>query len=170
MKVVCIVSLVHSGSTLLDLMLGGHPRFVGLGELASFLDPQWDHMSRIEAQRCSCGDTLKGCPFWGPFCALFQDRAPASRRARYELLLEAFRGHFGGGRVLVDSSKSLETVRAWTEVVGRDDVRVRGRHPASSETGPARRSESPAPLRCRRTRCQLPRPRRTVLVPRPPSP
>ena len=81
-------------------------------------------MSRIEAQRCSCGDTLKGCPFWGPFCALFQDRAPASRRARYELLLEAFRGHFGGGRVLVDSSKSLETVRAWTEVVGRDDVRV----------------------------------------------
>jgi hypothetical protein len=38
-KLVFIASLSHSGSTILDLILGGHSRFVGLGEIVRVLRP-----------------------------------------------------------------------------------------------------------------------------------
>lgn len=36
--IIYIASLAHSGSTLLDLVLGGHPHFIGLGEETKVLD------------------------------------------------------------------------------------------------------------------------------------
>ena len=44
MRVVCILGMVHSGTTLLDLVLGGHPRLVGLGELSAFVDSRRGHL------------------------------------------------------------------------------------------------------------------------------
>jgi len=55
---VYILGASHSGSTLLALLLNGHPDIATVGET----DPD----GRIDAQgyRCSCGEVLKACPFW----------------------------------------------------------------------------------------------------------
>ena len=124
MKVVCILGMVHSGTTLLDLVLGGHPKFVGLGELSAFVDPRRGHLDHVDTQLCSCRKTLKDCPFWGPFSAELVRRAPRGASERYAMLLSAFAGHFGEDRVLVDSSKTVATVETWAELVGKENVRV----------------------------------------------
>jgi hypothetical protein len=124
MKVVCILGMVHSGTTVLDLVLGGHPRFVGLGELSAFVDSRRGDLGHLDTQLCSCRRVLKDCPFWGPFSAELVRRSPTSESARYEMLLSAFGGHFGEDQVLVDSSKTVATVQAWTELVGKENVRV----------------------------------------------
>jgi hypothetical protein len=52
-----IASACHSGSTLLDMLLGNHSRIVGTGE-----------MNRLtlyaEDRICTCGETVVACPFW----------------------------------------------------------------------------------------------------------
>ena len=53
-KVVFISSLSHSGSTLLDLILGGHSRFVGLGEIRQVLDLESLEREKIGKVVCSC--------------------------------------------------------------------------------------------------------------------
>jgi hypothetical protein len=121
---VFIAGLVRSGSTLLDLVLGCHPRFVGLGELCAVLDPRFDHLSRFDEIRCSCGVALERCEFWGPLRSELERFHSAPSRARYGVLLAAFRRTFGEDRVLVDSSKTVDAMRAWLEVVSPAEVRV----------------------------------------------
>jgi len=89
-KVIFIAALGYSGSTLLDLMLGGHPRFVGLGEVFSLLMPGADYLDRTAEIVCSCGSTLNECSFWGPVCASLQHSRVVDhqdRQKKYETLL-----------------------------------------------------------------------------------
>lgn len=72
MKVVCILAMVHSGTTLLDLVR----------------------------------------------------RVPESPHDQYEMVLSAFGRQFGEDRVLVDSSKTVETVQTWAELIGKENVCV----------------------------------------------
>ena len=58
-----ISSLSHSGSTLLDMTLGGHPRFIGLGEIAEAVREDRDEEFYSE-ERCSCGERMTECDFW----------------------------------------------------------------------------------------------------------
>ena len=51
----------HSGSTLLDLLLGGHSKIAALGE-AHRIYLGAHHTSRLH--RCVCGAELSACPFW----------------------------------------------------------------------------------------------------------
>lgn len=53
-----ICSAGHSGSTLLDLLLGSHSRIVSLGEIS--------HLPKNIAlnTRCSCGEDVGECEFW----------------------------------------------------------------------------------------------------------
>ena len=55
---VYIMSAGHSGSTLLDLLLGSHSQIISLGEIS--------HLPKNIALNnfCSCGKTIKSCPFW----------------------------------------------------------------------------------------------------------
>ncbi len=48
----------HSGSTLLDLLMGSHSKIESLGEIS--------HLSKNIAlnTECSCGNAIKSCPFW----------------------------------------------------------------------------------------------------------
>ncbi len=55
-QIVYVMGRGHSGSTILDALLGNAPNTVGVGELVS----GWN---RIEG-KCSCGATLSDCPFW----------------------------------------------------------------------------------------------------------
>ena len=51
----------HSGSTLLDILLGRHPRISALGEIHRFcLSLHRDS----RPHRCDCGEAIWECPFW----------------------------------------------------------------------------------------------------------
>ncbi len=57
-KYVYICSAGHSGSTLLDLVLGSHSQIESLGEI--------EHLSKNISLNtaCTCGETVRGCPVW----------------------------------------------------------------------------------------------------------
>ena len=59
-KYIYICSAGHSGSTLLDLLIGSHSRIESLGEIAQ--------LSKNIALNttCSCGQPVRSCPLWLP--------------------------------------------------------------------------------------------------------
>jgi hypothetical protein len=122
LRVVFIAALSHSGSTLLDMMLGSHPEFVGLGEMYAYLDPRFRHLEHSDRTRCSCGSVVDRCAFWGRVGEEIRAKALTSLRERHETLRHVFRDRFGPERTLVDSSKTLEALGAWT---GRPGVETR---------------------------------------------
>lgn len=64
----------HSGSTLLELLLGGHPDLVAMGEVEK-LGLQF---ARKEDARypglCSCGQRPQACPIWAAVAAAIKER------------------------------------------------------------------------------------------------
>lgn len=48
----------HSGSTVLDILLGSSPAIESVGEVVSGL-------SRFDRERCACGAAMASCAFWG---------------------------------------------------------------------------------------------------------
>lgn len=67
-KVVSIVCPGHSGSTLLDMVLGTLPKVVSSGEMVYI---PWkiykeNHPEKYQTTYCSCGETMKNCNFWSP--------------------------------------------------------------------------------------------------------
>lgn len=67
-KTVFILSVGHSGSTILDLILGRHSNVFSTGELAYLpwqiyrnITAEFQH---VAGQSCSCGMEFFGCPFW----------------------------------------------------------------------------------------------------------
>lgn len=53
-----ILAASHSGSTLLALLLGGHPEVCTVGEL------KFTSLGPIDKYRCSCREYIRDCPFW----------------------------------------------------------------------------------------------------------
>lgn len=53
-----ILAASHSGSTLLAMLLGGHPDVCTVGELKA------TSLGDIDRYRCSCGTLIRQCPFW----------------------------------------------------------------------------------------------------------
>lgn len=74
-KLLLIRGLGHSGTTILDLALGAHPRILGLGEAARILRkplPSEEHRgpARLRGELrherlCTCGQVAACCPVWG---------------------------------------------------------------------------------------------------------
>ena len=92
LTVLYIAGYGRSGSTVLDVLLGGHARAVSVGELV-FLGSEW----KSEDRKCACGRPYESCPFWEK---LFEDTRGAKaleeivrdiehRRALPRLLLDA---------------------------------------------------------------------------------
>jgi len=63
-----IASNSFSGSTLLTLLLGGHPSIATVGEL------KWGKLD-LQTYRCSCGDLLRECDYWRRLQVLLAERA-----------------------------------------------------------------------------------------------
>jgi hypothetical protein len=121
--VVFVASLGHSGSTLLDLLLGGHPRFIGLGEIAQVIVPGKVDLLASSGQLCSCGETVTRCPFWGEVAKRLPDAPQDRLDVRYRLVLDTFAEVFGDSLIPVDSSKYLHHLERVVSVAGLD-VRV----------------------------------------------
>lgn len=116
-KVICIVSMGHSGSTLLDLLLSGHPDVVGVGEVKN-LSP-----AKAPETDCCCGKHVWDCPFWDRVAGVLSEKSALPFR---ELDLESrddgtFAAHnhaffsavaeVAGRRIIVDSSKGVRRAR-----------------------------------------------------------
>lgn len=126
-RVVYIAGAGHSGSTLLDVVLGSHPDIVAVGEL-SYLFHDWPRSTR----RCACGRLHSECDLWsglrvgepwetleqltrsveslGRLPQVLSGRIPSPLRERYRT---AQRGVFDylaeatGRSIVVDSSKTF---------------------------------------------------------------
>lgn len=106
-RVVFIASLSHSGSTILDLILGGHSRFVGLGEIARVLSPGPMGLEKTRNALCSCGNKMDKCIFWGEVASELKQNGNLSVKGKYQIFLDTFEKIFGQDCSPVDSSKYL---------------------------------------------------------------
>ena len=88
--VVCICSIGHSGSTMLDLMLGNGRDAFSCGEIAAGFRPYRQHHFKID---CACG--RNPCPVWQQF-----QEAPQSKF--HATVVQKTQADF-----VIDSSKSL---------------------------------------------------------------
>ena len=112
--IVFISSRGHSGSTLLDLMLSGHPRLIGVGEVYSLFDQVRNLLNRPNEVKCSCGKFMDQCEFWSPATELLR---PAYERHEsiqelYNIFLSSFYKYFGADAIPVDISKTDEALTA----------------------------------------------------------
>jgi len=106
-KVVYIACVGYSGSTVLDLLLGGHPRIVGVGEVGNISRQPEFHLPRTGEMRCSCGELRDDCVLWGKFFPRLRENPSASCTENYRTLVDIFDEVFGPDIIMVDSSKSL---------------------------------------------------------------
>ena len=122
-KIVLILGIGHSGSTILDMALGCHPDIVGLGEVSKVLrTPLEEFERRYDHGRCSCGTTPSDCAFWSDFLGWLKQHPGKSVSAKYEELIPRFQSRYGEEKLLLDSSK---TVRPFmTDLHANHDVRV----------------------------------------------
>ncbi|MGD9509620.1 MAG: sulfotransferase [Geminicoccaceae bacterium] len=141
MRVVYIGGYGHSGSTLLNIMLGQAPGIMGAGELFRLAGAAW---SREEF--CSCGVALPRCPTWNGIVDHWTAHVGGDAVARYHRLQRAcerwpipvrenglwqdYAGHtiglftairdVTGCATIVDSSKIPARARALAQVSGLD--------------------------------------------------
>jgi hypothetical protein len=121
-RAVFVAGLGHSGSTLLDLMLSGHSRLVGLGEIRTLLRLHMRDSAAFRVRRCSCGVDLSDCVFW----SAVHDRLSFVRDMNlangYLTVVETFADTFGHEFTLVDSSKTLDALQHLGDTSARVSV------------------------------------------------
>ena len=108
-KIVYIAGSQHSGTTLLNIILGGHTQLVGLGEVFQLLRRKGNGFFLTEklADDCSCGARVSECAFWGPVSTRLHAEPDSELAGRYQIVREVFHQQFGPDAVIVDSSKLL---------------------------------------------------------------
>jgi hypothetical protein len=121
-RVVYIAGLGHSGSTLLDLILGTHSAVVGLGEVGRVVAAEAANPGQGDGTTCSCGYRAADCHFWGRLLPRLESEPEASYGRRYGILLDSFGEAFGRETILVDSSKYLGRLAALEDL---DDIDLR---------------------------------------------
>lgn len=120
-RVVYIASLGHSGSTLLDLILGTHSSVVGVGEVGRAVEATaTTDAAPSHGTVCSCGYSAVDCRFWGRLLPRIESEPGASYARRYQILLDAFGEAFGPETILVDSSKYLGRLATLKDLDGID--------------------------------------------------
>ena len=91
-----IRGLGHSGSTLLDLILGAHPSVVGLGEASrvllsssadEFASYQLNDWRSVYNKPCTCGSMLDECELWSRFFSNWPNRRKESFEDEFSRLI-----------------------------------------------------------------------------------
>lgn len=133
----------HSGSTLLSFLLTYHPDIINLGELKS---KTW-----LKARNCSCGHPVSTCNFYGEYFPVFNAlKEPAMQSIRtvnpaqfllkkkikpdkvtsdnlrtfYQSVCERMIGLYPDARYIVDSSKSVWLLNAWTQTLPKENIKI----------------------------------------------
>lgn len=118
-RAVLIASLSHSGSTLLDLLLGSNSRMCSLGEVHE----SFRGMGSEPPNPCTCGQHVDSCVVWGHMRELWRADPGISYREFHAALIDRVHECLGPGTIPIDSSKHLLSFRA-LEDGGLDGVRV----------------------------------------------
>lgn len=109
-KVVCIMGVGHSGSTVLGIALGNHPQLETVGEVYKLARSGW---TPDDNRRCACGSPIHQCAYWQDVQRIWsakvapaglldyialQNRFERSRRVWPRLLTERVRRSTAFGR------------------------------------------------------------------------
>jgi len=127
-----IVSLPHSGSTILGYNLSEHPDVVFLGEVGYALADLAAARRAGSRLFCSCEQSAEECPFWGRVARRLPDQADLE--TGYRLVVEEFLALHGGEKILVDSNKTVEPARF---LASMENLRVRCVHTVRDFRGAA---------------------------------
>lgn len=84
-RVLYVMGLYRSGSTILDIVLANHPELVGVGELRNLPLSGWDH-----TERCACGEPVDHCVFWHAVRTTWESRAGPAGVPRLAVLQNRF--------------------------------------------------------------------------------
>lgn len=72
-RVVYVIGVGRSGSTLLDITLGNHPRVESVGEIKHLVRGSWSRDGF-----CACGERVRSCSFWPAVHAAWHRRTGAA--------------------------------------------------------------------------------------------
>jgi hypothetical protein len=124
MHLIYIISLGHSGSTLLDCLLGTHPNFISSGELRYLnwqLERTKSEIISVERQNvCTCLKDFRSCEFWSKVFSVINSKVGIDFSANPSLFELSFFNQFGYGnsgsvsRNLFDKFKSF-LFRQWLQ-------------------------------------------------------
>ena len=115
---VFLASIGHSGSTLLELLLGAHPRIVGLGEVAGTIA-----QAAQPLPVCTCGQPAEECPIWGPVVVAQRKDSGRHLREAHGQLLDRVTEVYGPDHIPIDASKNLDALKelhSWCQ----EDLRI----------------------------------------------
>ena len=131
-KIVFIAGLEHSGTTLLDFLVGGGMGGVALGEVSSFINSETRarFVSRFghhdDAYLCSCGEHHQDCPVWGNVVRYIDENPDSSLTMRYRKVIESVEQNLGSDALMSDSSKSISSLKTLLDTVrGRPETEVK---------------------------------------------
>lgn len=116
MKVAFISSLERSGSTILDLKLSSHAGIVGFGEVWRVIKPHGAGLESVRRKYCTCGKAGKDCSFWSSVFSSIETTGAETLAQRYAVFLDVVRQQYGDDVVVVDSSKSIQSLDALGQV------------------------------------------------------
>ncbi|MDP9439608.1 MAG: sulfotransferase [Actinomycetota bacterium] len=89
-QVLYVIGYGRSGSTLLDILLGNHPKVEGVGELAVLPHSGWIGGPVTRSSICACGRRVADCPFWSAVRREWVARVGEEGIERYPELQNAF--------------------------------------------------------------------------------
>lgn len=118
-RLIFIGGLTHSGSTLLDILLGRTQNLIGIGEVVPLLTHSTSKLQEHD-RLCSCGSAISECIFWSHVSNHCRARSNQSFKDMYLSLLAIFVEVFGQDKIPVDSSKSVRALRLLSSVPGLD--------------------------------------------------
>jgi hypothetical protein len=84
MKILYLMGAGHVGSTVIDVVIGAHPRIESLGE-AWKLPSAWAEPASERV--CACGAAIHACAFWQEARRLWAERVGDDDVARYVALI-----------------------------------------------------------------------------------
>jgi hypothetical protein len=127
-----IVSLPHSGSTILGYNLSEHPDVIFLGEVGYAIADLWASKAKKNPLFCSCNQAVHDCEFWSGVA----HRLPecGDQDSGYRVVVEEFLKRYGTNKTLIDSNKTVEPARL---LCSMENVNVRCIHTVRDFRGAA---------------------------------
>jgi hypothetical protein len=114
MRVVYILGLAHTGTTIIDRILSCYPGVIGLGEVEHIIR-KIDRQT-IHNLSCPCGAKTPECPFWKEITAK-RYGAPADF---FSEIVNTARKQ--GYSTVIDSSKSVGTSSQYSRMLGNQEI------------------------------------------------
>jgi hypothetical protein len=120
MKVVFISSLERSGSTILDLKLSNLPNTVSFGEVWRAIKPHGADLDSVRQRLCTCGKSGGSCEIWSVVFDRIEERQARTLAQCYEVFLDVVRENYGNDVIVIDSSKSIQSLDALRQARNAD--------------------------------------------------